>query len=88
MPRNQREISNHCDMIFTCLLAGGGVKGGQKYGKSTEGGEEAAENKVNVPDFNATIAYALGLPLDHVVYSPSKRPFTVTHKGKPVTAIF
>ena len=39
---------------------------------------------VSVPDFNATIAYALGLPLDEVVYSPSKRPFTVAHKGRPI----
>ena len=39
-------------------------------------------------DFNATIGYALGLPLDFVVHSPSGRPFTVAHKGKPVRALF
>ena len=41
-----------------------------------------------MPDFNATIAFALGLPVDHVVNSPSGRPFTVAHKGQPVTAVF
>ena len=46
------------------------------------------ENPVNVPDLNATIAYALGLPTDHILYSPSGRPFTVAHKGKPVRALF
>jgi len=46
------------------------------------------ENPVKIPDFNATIAYALGLPLDQVLYSPSKRPFTVAHKGKPVLDVF
>ena len=86
--RTERMGRDHYPKAFTCLLAGGGVKGGRTYGKTDKGGEEVVENKVNVPDFNATIAYALGLPLDHVVYSPSKRPFTVVHKGRPVTAIF
>ena len=36
---------------------------------------------------NASIAYALGLPLDQVIYSPSKRPFTIADKGQPVTAL-
>ena len=39
-------------------------------------------------DFNATIGYALGLPLDNVIYSPSKRPFTVADKGQPITQLF
>jgi len=46
------------------------------------------ENPVEIPDFNATIAYAMGLPLDQVLYSPSKRPFTVAHKGEPVLDLF
>ena len=44
--------------------------------------------KVTIPDFNASIGYALGLPLDQVLYSPSKRPFTVADKGQPVVGLF
>ena len=44
--------------------------------------------KVGPPDLNATIGYALGLPLDQVIFSPSKRPFTVADKGKPLTHLF
>ncbi len=79
---------NHHPTAFTCLLAGGGVKGGQKYGKTDANGAKVVENKVMVPDFNATIAYALGLPLDKTVFSPSGRPFTVAHKGRPLTTLF
>jgi hypothetical protein len=43
---------------------------------------------MSVPDFNATIAYGLGLPLDTVLFSPSKRPFTIADKGQPVTQLF
>jgi len=84
----ERMGRNHYPKAFSGLMAGGGVRGGQKYGKTDATGEEVIENKVTVPDFNATIAYALGLPLDHIVHSPSGRPFTVADKGKPVTAIF
>lgn len=84
---NQNEGRDHYPKAFSCLLAGGGVKGGAVHGKTSAGGEEVEENPVKIPDFNATVAYALGLPLDQVLYSPSKRPFTVSSKGKPVLEV-
>ncbi len=85
---NQNAGRDHYPKAFSSVLAGGGVKGGMVHGKTDEGGENVIENPVKIPDFNATIAYALGLPLDQVLYSPSKRPFTVAHKGEPVRSIF
>jgi hypothetical protein len=85
---NVNDGRDHHPKAFTCLMAGGGIRGGQLYGKKDERGFEVAENKIGIPDFNATIAYALGLPLDQVLYSPSKRPFTVADKGQPITALF
>lgn len=84
---NQNSGRDHYPKAFSSVLWGGGVNGGQVYGK-TDKGIEVTENKVAVPDFNATIAYALGLPLDAVLYSPSKRPFTVADHGQPITSIF
>lgn len=83
-----RNGRNHYPKAFTCLLAGGGIKGGMRWGKTDATGEEIVDNKVTVPDFNATIAHALGLPLDHKLYSPSGRPFTVADKGRPVLELF
>ena len=57
------------------------------HGK-TDKGHEVIEHKITPPDFNATIGYALGLPLDQVIFSPSKRPFTVCDKGQPLTQLF
>ena len=85
---NQNEGRDHHPQAFTCLLAGGGIQGGRTWGSSDERGASVTANKVSVPDFNATIGYALGLPLDQVLFSPSKRPFTVADKGKPLTALF
>jgi hypothetical protein len=85
---NQNDGRDHHPKAFTCLMAGGGVRGGQVHGKKDDRGFEVEEDKVNIPDFNATIAYALGLSLDQVLYSPTKRPFTVADKGQPLVGIF
>lgn len=85
---NVNKGRDHYPKAFTGLLAGGGVKGGQAYGKTDKDGMNVVENKVKIPDFNATIAHALGLPLEQKIFSATGRPFTVAHKGKPITAIF
>ena len=79
---------DHYPKAFTTLMAGGGIKGGQAYGKTDPSGAEPIENKLQIQDFNATIGYALGMPLDKVVISPQGRPFTMADKGRPVTALF
>lgn len=79
---------DHHPQSFTCLLAGGGIRGGQTFGATNETGHEVWEDAVTIPDFNATIAYALGLPLDKVIYSPTQRPFTIADKGQPLVQLF
>ena len=74
--------------IFSVVLAGGGVKGGTKFGATDEAGAAIAADKVSPVDINASIGYALGLPLNEVVFSPSKRPFTVADKGQPFVQWF
>ena len=85
---NRNNGRNHYPQAFTCLLAGGGIQGGRKYGKTDAEGREIEDDLVSVPDFNATIAYGLGLPLDAEVYSPSRRPFKVADKGAPILSLF
>ncbi len=91
---------DHHPRVFSTMFAGGGIVGGQVYGKSDKLGMAVEENPVEPKDFNATIAYAMGIGLDKVVYSPSGRPFMVAgHKadektgnvipeGKPIMQFF
>ena len=79
---------DHYPQAFSCLLAGGGIFGGRAYGKKDDKGGKVIEGLTSPQDFNATIAYALGLPVDQVIVSPSGRPFTIADKGKPVTELF
>jgi hypothetical protein len=85
---NKNVGRDHYPKAFSAALFGGGVKGGYVHGKTDKEGREVVENKVQIMDLNATIGYALGLPLDQIVFSPSKRPFTIADKGQPVTAVF
>lgn len=85
---NQNSGRDHYPKAFTSVLAGGGFKGGYVYGKTSEGAEEVVENPLTIPDFNATIAYALGIPIGKELISPTGRPFTVAHKGDPVLELF
>lgn len=79
---------DHYPQAFSCVLAGGGIRGGHVHGKTSDDGREIVEDEVDIPSFNATIAHALGLPLKKEVMSPDKRPFTLADKGKPVLSLF
>jgi hypothetical protein len=85
---NERVGRDHHPAAFSSLLAGAGIKGGYVHGASDERGHYVNDGEVTVEDFNATIAQALGIPLDKVVYSASQRPFTVANEGQAVKDIF
>lgn len=85
----ERSGRNHFPKAFSYLLAGGGIKGGQVYGKTDKTGSNVAENPVTGPDFNATIGFAMGVPHDLTLMSPSRRPFKLgARSGKPLTKLF
>lgn len=79
---------DHYPQAFSAALAGGGVRGGQLFGETDAEGREVVADPTDVPSFNATLAQALGLPLDQVVFSPEKRPFTIADKGSPLGRLF
>lgn len=75
---------DHHPAAFSAMLAGAGIRGGQVYGKSDKRGHGVEADGVSPADLNATIATALGLPLEEIVMSPTNRPFKVAHDGTPV----
>jgi hypothetical protein len=79
---------NHHPAAFSSLLAGGGIAGGQAWGTTDAQGARVIENPVSVPDFNATIAHALGLPVGEIVHDRDGRPFTIGAGGTPVHGLF
>ncbi len=75
---------------FTSWLAGGGVKPGFVYGTTDEFGHLAVENPVTVPEFHATLLYALGLDCQRVSYDRNglEERLTGIKEAHPVTDLF
>jgi hypothetical protein len=79
---------DHHPTAFSCVVAGGGVQGGQAYGATDEKGARIIDRKVSIPDLNATIGWALGLPLDKKFTASSGQEFQIAADGIPVTDLF
>ena len=69
---------DHNPHAFTYWLAGGGAKGGVKYGATDELGHKAVENRVHVNDLHATILHLLGLDHTRLTFRMNGRDFRLT----------
>jgi hypothetical protein len=63
---------------FSCLLAGGGVRGGMSYGETDEYGMQIVKDPCHVHDYHATILHLLGLDHKQVTYRYAGRDFRLT----------
>src|SRR6266566_7153665 len=63
---------------FTVWLAGGGVKGGFRYGATDDYGYYAVEDKVHVHDLHATLLHLLGLDHEKLTFRHAGRDFRLT----------
>jgi hypothetical protein len=69
---------HHWGKAFSCVLAGGGVKGGLAYGETSELGSEVASNGVHVHDLHATMLHLMGLDHTKLTYRYAGRDFRLT----------
>ncbi len=74
---NQPPGRDHNCRGFTWVLAGGGVKGGFKYGGTDELGFAAVENRCQVHDLYATMLHLLGMDHRRMTYRYAGRDFTL-----------
>ena len=73
---------DHWPKVFSALLAGGGIKGGQIYGSSDAVGGEPKDNPVSMEDLTATIYDRLGIDPDKEYHTPTGRPVRLANRGK------
>jgi hypothetical protein len=69
---------DHNSRGFSMWAAGGGIKGGQRYGATDEFGYEAIENKMHHHDLHATMLHLLGLDHDKLTYRFGGRDYKLT----------
>src|SRR5262249_40677091 len=79
---------DHYPNAWSVVLAGGGIKGGQAYGKTSKDGTTVEEKPVTVPDLVATVATALGLNPEKQNSPTAARPTRIADKrAKPIKEV-
>lgn len=75
---------DHHPDVFSALVAGGGVRGGQVIGTSDADGAQPKDRPVSVADFHATLFTALGMDVTKDYFAPDGRLLKLTDGGTPV----
>jgi hypothetical protein len=80
---------DHNKNAMVCWLAGAGVRGGTVFGETDELGMAAAQNRVSVPDWHATLFHLLGLRHDLVVHQDNglAEKLTGQHPARVVSQV-
>jgi hypothetical protein len=84
-PNNGRD---HYPRVFSAALAGGGIRGGQVIGASTDDGAAVKDDPVTAPDLFCTICKSLKVDPRKENVSPVGRPLKIVDGGKPVEQLF
>jgi hypothetical protein len=79
---NQRGGRDHYPRAMFCLLAGGGIKGGQVIGESDAKGEGPQDKAITPDDVAATFYHTLGIDHTKEYHTPSGRPVMIVRYGK------
>jgi hypothetical protein len=85
---NPRGGRDHYPRVFSAVLAGGGVRGGQVIGASTHDGTAVLHDPVTVPDLFCSICKSLGVDPAKENMSPLGRPMKIVDGGQPVDQLF
>ena len=83
---NARAGRDHFPQAWTSVLAGGGIAGGQAYGRTSPDGMSVEENKVGVEQVLATLCAALGVPPHTENITNTGRPLPIVD-GSPIGQI-
>lgn len=75
---------DHWPKVFSVVMAGGGIKGGNIYGASDAIASEPEDNPLSVMDWATTIYHCLGIVADKELMAPGDRPIEIVDGGKVV----
>jgi uncharacterized protein (DUF1501 family) len=81
---NARAGRDHYPRAMCCLLAGGGIRGGQVVGASDARGEGPLDRVITPDDVAATFYTALGIDPKKEFHTPSGRPVMIVRYGTPI----
>ncbi len=80
---NGRAGRDHFPRAWSCVLAGGGIAGGQVYGRTSDDGREVEEDQISESGVLATLCTAMGVPPETKNLSNTGRPIAIVD-GSPI----
>ncbi len=83
---NRGQGRDHYPKAWTTVLAGGGIAGGQVYGRTSDDGMTVEDGRVDVPDVMATLCRALSVDHEQRNISEVGRPIRLA-EGSPINGI-
>lgn len=84
---NEMGGRDHFPNAWSCVFGGGGIQGGQAYGKTSADGQEVTEGKVNVGDVLSTLCHAVGVDPENENVTKLGRPIRIVDEGSPIKDI-
>lgn len=81
---NTRGGRDHWPRVFSVVLAGGGVTGGQVIGSSDRVGESPEENPYSPADLAHTIYKLLGIDPNQELHTADGRPIRISQESRPI----
>ena len=83
---NNNTGRDHFPQAWSCVLGGGGIAGGQVYGKTSEDGQQVVEGKTNETEILATLCKALQVDPAHENITRLGRPIKIV-EGEPIESL-
>ena len=84
-PRINQDVGrDHWAASWSVMIGGGGLKGGLAVGETDKDGTSCVSQAYLPGDIWATVAHALGIPLDTVHTSKNGRPMKIANGGTPI----
>ncbi len=80
---NNNAGRDHYPAVYSQILAGGGIRGGQVYGSSDSDGAQPADHACSPADFHATVFRAMGIEPHAELHDSEGRPFRICN-GQPL----
>jgi hypothetical protein len=78
---------DHWPKVFSVMLAGGGLKGGEIYGSSNSTASEPDQDPVEPADLAYTVYHLLGIKPEKKLMSPGNRPAAIVYGGKLLSGL-
>lgn len=85
---NTRAGRDHWPGVFSVVMAGGGVRGGQVIGQSDRSGERPVDQPITPADIAYSIYLALGIDPRATLQTPDGRPVSINRDGELIQGLF